>query len=315
MKKTFNSWKIWTLLSALIFFLTCWVFVAYAAGGGGMAKFYDKYNTYVMTGTLTAPSWNSLMKDLDRLIPDGAVMAFATGSCPEWWTDYELANWRFIVWIWEASMANWTKHTYTNVFGGIWWNYYTKLNVRNLPPHNHKLEIGRRWADSANDNEQAISIWHSKPWGMGIETTTYWRTENNWDSSTAGQMAGESFDTAIPYVGLKYCIKWNYNFVDSCPWGYSSTKPDCDTDSGWWELQVTQSNFNTYQCRRCEARKCEQYNPNFTTCNLNVVDLPQYTWHVTNPAEGSICVWNGCCVDKREGDSVAAGPCQEYPWH
>ena len=84
MKKSFNSWKLLTLLSSLIFAMSCW-YIVYAAAGfkvpGGIWMELD------------SSEWNEVV---DYLVPSWAVMAFNLSSCPDWWTEYTAARDRTI---------------------------------------------------------------------------------------------------------------------------------------------------------------------------------------------------------------------------
>ena len=201
-------WKLRKILPALLFFVTCGMFVVYATSSNSF--FSNKYNTDKLNNILTDGDWNNLMTDLDNyLIPDGTVMAFNTNECPEWWFDYDLANWRFIVWIWSATMPDWTKHSYTDIVDQEWWDYRTKLTVKNLPPHNHKIFIEYRWNDSSHNPGDVVWVGHHKSLWDETKWTGYWYTELKW-RRTDGDMNGTTFNAKIPYIGLKYCVKWNY---------------------------------------------------------------------------------------------------------
>ena len=255
MKKFLEAWKLWTTLSILIFFLTCGVFIVHATATNNTTwDFSNKYQTWTINNILTDSVWNNLMADLDKLIPTWAVVAFTSNECPEWWFDYKPANWRFIVWIWSATMPDWAKHSYTNNVGKIWWDYRTKLTVQNLPPHNHEIFIEYRWDDSADARGDVVWIGHHKADWYQTKWTGYWYTENKWQW-TNGDMNGTAFNTKIPYIGLKYCVKWEYNSVDECENGYSNIETlNC---SQWYEIgNQTQSSLGWFTCGQCVKSTC-----------------------------------------------------------
>lgn len=82
MKKFLSGWKLWTTLSALIFFATFGL-VVYAQSST-ISGIFDKYKTSSIWNKLEANDWDNLMNDLNGLvdnlnkfeIPEWAVMAF-----------------------------------------------------------------------------------------------------------------------------------------------------------------------------------------------------------------------------------------------
>ena len=92
---------------------------------------------------LSAETWNAVLEELDKLradlswalqdpsiaIPNWAIMAFDLQTwCPDWWEIYEVASWRFLMWVNEANLKTvWLK-------GG---SPTTRLKAGNIPPHNH----------------------------------------------------------------------------------------------------------------------------------------------------------------------------------
>jgi len=125
MKKSFKSWKIWTLLSAFILFMTCWIFMIYATGSGN--SIFSEWKTDKINHVLTEDNWNSLMDALDKdaFLPAWTIMAFNLTECPEWWSKYSIANeWRYLMWsnsnIWVTSWSHYQivydSTTYYNDF-------------------------------------------------------------------------------------------------------------------------------------------------------------------------------------------------------
>lgn len=203
MKKALESWKLWTLLSALIFIMTCGL-MTYAATGG------TKFSTWKVSidwGKLTSLNWNSLMENLDsQTVPQGAIVAFVGRTiCPDGWTRYSDADGRFLMW---ASSSIWSK----------WWTNSIALVESNLPSHSHYIRYG--WsADDYwdNANRRAVVVdWSTNkyPWSNnGTKTAIDWNTtENIWrytvsTSSVWNWYYWSSIDITNPYVKVLFCKK------------------------------------------------------------------------------------------------------------
>lgn len=70
-----------------------------------------------------------LLDDMnERTIPAWAIMAFNLDKCPNWWTEFTVANSRSLVWTSKIATPLRT-----------WWNNSIKLTVDNLPPHHRYM--------------------------------------------------------------------------------------------------------------------------------------------------------------------------------
>lgn len=215
MKKNFNSWKLLTVIAALIFVASCW-YVAYAASSSGL---FDSWKVGHLTNQkLTSWDWDALMDELWKSsgIPAWAVMAFNLTECPDWWKDYDAANGRFII------GAN---STYP--FNSYWWQSKVSLQAVNLPAHKHSIKMVVDWGDVSNDIYFTSGIWniprqyeYDDDWGYAFVSTEenyYWDKWFNDDYTayskwvtnnyTNRQMKGQEFTVLNPYVALKYCEK------------------------------------------------------------------------------------------------------------
>ena len=288
MKKTFESWKIWTILSALLFFMTCGVFIVHAAGSGNNWLFTQKYNTVPLNNTLTATGWNQLMGDLDNLIPnlipDGAVMAFLTDSCPDGWTPFTAANGRFLMWA-SSKIGSW------------WWRNNITLTINELPKHSHGLQywLFNGFAGWTAWNRPVIMNWDWKWPGLnnvdydngnnyGSTNKIWYKTEPIWGNSP--------IDIQNPYIKVRYCIKWNTTVQgDSCDAGYSNTSTlSC---LQWYEIGDTKpSSMGGFTCGKCIESQCPSGRHE---CNLSYTEM----WNVGVP-NNKYYAWQNTCVKDDE---------------
>ena len=189
MKKFLEAWKLWTVLSTLLFFMTCGIFIVHAAGNSNNWRFYQQYNTGTINNTLTDTWWNYLMEDLDNLIPEGAIMAFLTGECPNGWSPLPQSDWRFLMW------------TSGQDFWYIGWatNNQISLSVNQLPSHTHLIkfsQVGKFWDE---DDARYVPIDYF---------SDYWP---QWGSSSAnwGNIT-QAINIAPSYIKVRYCVKWDF---------------------------------------------------------------------------------------------------------
>lgn len=207
MKKVIESWKIWTILSALLFLMTCGVFVAYATSSSGSWYFNNTYGTGTIGNKLDDVKWNSLMDDLDNLIPKGTIMAFAKDTCPTGWTPYTLADGRFLMWTNNGVEVE-----------DIWWNNNIILLANQLPPHQHKIKYRNRSKFGDNANTRGVVVdWNTEDVPSGVNVGGDGRENNNtYSSQTApvwkNRWTSQTWiDITNPYVKVLYCIKWTYS--------------------------------------------------------------------------------------------------------
>lgn len=239
MKNALKSWKLWTILSALLFVMT-FSLVVYAATTLNTSSPFTSRKTGTMWNTLTAENWDVLMDKLDyNSIPKWAVVAFGnTTTCPQWWSVYTPAINRYIRW-WSASYYDNVEEiqnggtlrtgdplqvpaeTVTRMVQDR-----VRLKVENLPPHSHSIFLWFRWHDWWEYKDQVTSVGFSKPWNRWFETTSVWATLDNYYSIkddcrgydqcknssfknyvNTDKMYGSAFKIMDPYVYLLYCIK------------------------------------------------------------------------------------------------------------
>jgi len=192
-------WKLWKILPALLFFISCWVFIVYATIDNGF--FSNKYNTNKLENNiLTDNDWNQLMGDLDKLVPEGAVMAFLTDNCPDGWSDFPAAEWKFLMW---ASSKIWSW----------WWHNSITLTGGQLPSHSHYIAVNKDATDSdrnLKDHSNATLMWVGILGGYGNyylkwtdATANVWKTSWVWNWNP--------INITNPYIKVRYCVKWNYN--------------------------------------------------------------------------------------------------------
>ena len=220
MKNSFNLWKTWIVVSAIVGSLMIgWVLYAASRWALTTDSNFASWRTDAMLGNvLEAGDWNTLMTKLSLLwwVPKWAVMAFNLNECPDWWKDYNAANGRFIM---GASS--------TYPFDSYWWNSQVYLQVANLPAHKHSLKMVVDWADVSDDIYMTSGIWniprqyeYDDDWGYAFVSTEdnfYWdkwfdddyTSYNNWKSKQYFErtMKNEPFSVLPPYVTLKYCEK------------------------------------------------------------------------------------------------------------
>lgn len=127
-----ESWKIWTLLSVVVFVMTCSVAVWAATITNKPAenqenKKFDPRKIEQMWEVLSWTDWDNLMDTLNEwTVPAGAIMAFSPEDwCPEGWEIYEPANWNFLMG---------TNKTWNTI---QWWSKAATLSIENLPEHTH----------------------------------------------------------------------------------------------------------------------------------------------------------------------------------
>ncbi len=223
MKKAIHSWKIWTILSAIIFFLTCWLAV-FAASSLTKNSSYTERQTTSSDKVLDESEWNILMDKLQYdAIPAWAIMAFADRtSCPDWWVRYTDADWRFLM---GSSYDFWKA----------WGNSLVTLTVNNIPPHQHYIRfssVGNFW-DNSNTRPIVVDRETNKfptAWkDMTNESNNlcFEEIKRDWDMKCASQQNGntnwkygvrtspdivwvsetKSVNILNPYVRVLYCRK------------------------------------------------------------------------------------------------------------
>jgi len=232
MKKAFESWKIWTILSTFIFMMTCGLVVFAWYTTVSNTSHFDKWNIDALANAdeywnpiLTTWAWNAIIDSLNGLvIPQWAIMAF-TGACPQWWTGYDAANGRFLLW----AKSN---------FGGTDWSFTTTLTLNQLPPHSHYIEDTvileepkYYWFDNnyyswylRDDNNRPWVgwQWNSQLAGNTKPLTIIRKTSSYIDNKGGGPKFGaikwedygnglsytqEKVDITNPYIKVRYCVK------------------------------------------------------------------------------------------------------------
>jgi hypothetical protein len=144
-----------------------------------------------------------LMKDLDSLIPEGAIMAFNLDKCPEWRSEYPLANeWRFLMWA-------------TSDIGGVGWatNNEIKLQINQLPAHNHLIKfskISKFWDE--DDARYGPIDYYSNNWPLWGSSSAQWGyvtpSSDTKYMSTSLTWNWQAINIAPSYIKVHYCVKW-----------------------------------------------------------------------------------------------------------
>ncbi len=309
MKKFLEAWKLWTVLSTLLFFMTCGVFIAYAASNSG-GMFFTKYNTEGMDNKLTASSWDNLMEDLDNLIPEGAIVAFATDRCPDGWTVFTGADEKFLMWT-----------TLSSNVGITWWtNYLTEVPTHNHMIYNYLTQVNGSseiYVWTKNLNNKYVTVWYHKlkdspgsenrskritrraqtqPEDQEEVPYIYHATELTWKSS---------INITNPYIKVLYCIKWNGTTSspsEYCPNDYTLGF-DWPCNDGY-EINYKQSNMWN-ACWKCVEQSCwgQRVSCSYTYQWPNWGDLWNETIRLGKSWESS-CVMPGCCITNDEASTL-----------
>jgi len=171
MRKTKETWKIWTILWAFML-LAAWGLLVYAASS--VWNFANYKTDNLSDWKLTAEAWNQLMDSLDgsytsvsstSSIPDGAIMMFGSYECPEWWWEYWPANGALVVGAWWnlnwwSANIEYTGSHYTYNTNYITLKYCIKWsNVAPLSTCPHMLPDGTCTFDSSTEFDLYLVDW------------------------------------------------------------------------------------------------------------------------------------------------------------
>lgn len=234
---------------------------------------------------ITADEWNVLMQWLDGLdnsnltdffVPGWAIMPFYSDECPDWWSEYAVADWKFLMW---------TTVAHGDVGNIMDRDVEITLLAGNIPQHQHYLfwpkeDEGPRTRTGKEDGQIhyiAGEDWKATyPWsGYFTFYWTYWNPEEyqirglkNVNESkiikgvTSYQIGGKSkpnsIDITNPYVKVIYCRK---DYYDSCPGWYlvgpaqQVDERDCWNHSEGWRIDEFQIG-NWWYCGKCVAKTC-----------------------------------------------------------
>jgi len=207
MKNPFNSWKLLTLLSSLIFAMSCW-YLVYAAG----------FDNWKVPGgiwyELDKSEWNSLMDSI-WAVPAWAVMAFNLSSCPTGWSKYEdledaviMGKGRYdTLWSkdWEnlVTLTEWNmpKHSHYVVYEALN-DYSWKRNYKYAWPHEQKERPINSYASYERDDDgnERYTIEMMQWKSYSIEA-------NAWRTSSVGSEYPSAVDVRWSHVFLLYCQK------------------------------------------------------------------------------------------------------------
>ena len=150
--------------------------------------------------------------------PSGAVMAFDSENCPEGWTRFADADWRFIM----GTSPGYTYYPFVGprpnvkTTGG---NNTIKLTISQLPPHRFYLFANESATDRWYDRDRAQNREHrdrsvlvennhdrwddNYSYTMGVSSdqreASVGRTNTLWK--------GNNIDITNPYIKLLYCKK------------------------------------------------------------------------------------------------------------
>lgn len=283
MKKFLSGWKIWTILSALIFFMTCGVFVLWAWGLDRIidlitgSRNFNNYNVENLEeNKLTADSRNKLMSDLQEWsVPEWAIMAFHLTKCPDWWSVYKPADGKFLKW--DSSILGNKDNLWI-----VWWVYWNKITLTEaqLPSHNHDIRLGKRdWTDNGGDRHPVTLInpatWLDPEWGTLAHSHTS-QTQSVWNWA---QINIENENVHVLYciknskpkeegpingdtINVKYLCEW------PAPDGYNMT-----VWQSWSDSKATRTHGGTGPC----SYKCnDKYEPKREGMSVSCVN--DYVW-------------------------------------
>lgn len=219
MKKILGSWKLWTVLSAFIFVMT-FSLVVYAATNLTTSSPYTSWKTSSTDKILDEDEWNTLMEKLKyEAIPSWAIMAFAgKTTCPEWWSKYDAADGRFLMW------GTWS-------YGTKWWSNSVTLNREQIPPHSHvykdtiwsesqgTFEDKNRWWSNFKDHSSYFFWWENDVMGDIV-----WSNQSDgdnrpvyWYRATMANICSENKDSSkflTSFDRLQECKLYGTNPVD-----------------------------------------------------------------------------------------------------
>ena len=209
MKKLLEWWKIWTMLSIVVFVMTCWILAHGFWWDPTQSPFSDWRIDKQLGNTLDDLEWNYLMTKLDTLggVPAWAVMAFNLNKCPTWWHEYTAARGRFIM-----------GKGYYDTLGDVGGNSYVYLQIDQMPAHAHYMVA--KWAKNSSqyvydhdgmnypDYPLAYEDDHDDSGSDGDFSYTlaaYPGKAEIWKTSTAWWY--KAVDLLNPYIKLIYCEK------------------------------------------------------------------------------------------------------------
>lgn len=121
-------------------------------------------------------------------IPQGAVIAFYTPSCPSSWKDFDRLNGRVIVG--SGKGAGLTHREFNSAFG----EETHKLTIEETPRHNHSFT----WFAARDFN--SIDDGHDDADGFN-------REKQNYQGKTEEVGGDKAHNNMQPSLALKYCIK------------------------------------------------------------------------------------------------------------
>lgn len=219
MKNLLKWWKLWTMLSILVFVMTCWILTYAFWGDPTQSPFADWRTDKQLGSSIEELEWNYLMTKLDTLggVPKWAVMAFDLSECPEWWEAYSDADGRVIKGAW-TRYAYVDDRTFSRVYSkwATGWSPYMYLKSEHMPEHFHYMiavdKVGSNWF---RDN---LSEW--KDWSLAERwSSNDWTNEDRYDLAASNQKATAArtstvwssyptqFSIEDPYIVLIYCKK------------------------------------------------------------------------------------------------------------
>lgn len=135
---------------------------------------------------LTATRWNDIVDYVTwNSIPSWAIMAFNLSSCPQWWSEYTIARWRFLRWL-----DNWAWND-PDCSTRSWWCVVGSTQVDAFKSHSHWMLVGWWWYNSIT----------SEAWRQFVR--------DNWVQWTVWVWIGYNWwnETRPKNVAVLYCIK------------------------------------------------------------------------------------------------------------
>ena len=215
MKNSFNLWKTWIVVSAIVGSLMIgWVLYAASKWALTTDSNFASWRTDAMLGNvLEAGDWNTLMTKLSLIwwVPSWAVMAFDATKCPEGWEEFTAAADKYIRWAAYAASDLRDVGGHTTI----------QLTVDQMPSHYHfiarnggsyywdaqrfcgELPSGyaqSNYLDTYNrcDNNYDLAFHHPSN-DYSYNQPDVWRTNTVWK--------WQSVDVMDPYIKLLYCKK------------------------------------------------------------------------------------------------------------
>lgn len=162
--------------------------------------------------SLTYQKWNQLLESAQSWLPSWTIMAFDLTTCPIWWSKFNDADWRVIIWASDtttpADTSTWKPELPARPFRDIWWSEYPPVDTNLLGinfyvsntagsssiPSQHTRVLSAASGSPATAKKIYSSLL-SSPISLGWVSLT--NTQRDWAAT----------DNMQPYIVLMYCKK------------------------------------------------------------------------------------------------------------